>query len=386
MKIGIDVRPIQVHKQRWRGVGSYARNLLAAIKEIDHENEYYLYADRRLPLDEQFDAPNFHIESSTLKSGWLTKNPYVQRQMATPIDLKRRHYDLFHFLFSQDAPFFCPSPYIVTVHDLISLIFPADYRHNPLRSYYDRAWLRAARFARKIVAVSETTKQDLVKIAGIDPDMITVIYEGVAPEFFSPPPSERAEELAELSGLPDKFIFYLGGLDKRKNLVTLFTAMAALDPELRAMYPLVIAGEPDQWFDRTRAEIDEAGVADSVLFTGFLSLEELIVAYRRASVFVMPSLYEGFGLPVLEAMACRTPVVCANAGSLPEIAGESALMFDPLSSEQLSAAITRVLSDSTFASQISEAGVSRAKQFLWSKTAEQTISAYRDCIKASLPT
>lgn len=376
MKIGIDIRPTQVDKQRFRGIGSYARNLLRALSEADKENEYYLYCDRYLPLDFEIDADNFHIEGTTVSNRLIGRNYYIQRQLATPIDMRRRGYDIFHFLFSQDAPLYSQGEYIVTVHDLISLIFSEDYKHNVFRPYYDSIWLRSAKKATRVIAVSETTKRDLIEKAGFDADSISVVYEGVAPEFFSPPVSAKADELAELAGLPPEYLFYLGGLDKRKNLCTLFKALALLPAETRKAYPLVIAGEPDVWFNRTRREIDEAGISDSVIFTGFLSIDELVVAYRKARAFILPSLYEGFGLPILEAMASHTPVICAAAGSLPEIAGRAALFFDPKKPEELAEALERMITDNELAEKMGAEGHEHAKRFTWSKTAEQTIEIY----------
>lgn len=379
MRIGIDIRPTQVEKQRFRGVGSYARNLVTALADIDQDNEYILYGDRNLPVDFDIDATNFHVETGSANNLLFSRNPYVQRQLATPFDIRRKHLDVFHFLFSQDAPLFLPNPCIVTVHDLISLIFKEDYKHNRLRPYFDALWIRAAKKATRVIAVSNTTKRDLIERAGFDESKIDVIYEGVSSEFFSPPDSNRAEKLAKLSKLPGEYLFYLGGLDKRKNLKALFEALALLPQDMRKSFPLVIAGEPDMWFDRTRGEIDVAGISDSVVFTGFLNMEELVVAYRRASAFILPSLYEGFGLPVLEAMASHTPVICANAGSLPEVAGDAAFYFDPGNIQEIAGLIEDLLGDEGRLNQYTDLGYQRAKSFSWEETARQTLAIYQEC-------
>jgi glycosyltransferase involved in cell wall biosynthesis len=271
-------------------------------------------------------------------------------------------------------------PGVVTVHDLAFVRTPE--KLPPLKRFY-LTQLCAASVARaqRVIAVSRQTAADVIDCLHVDPAKVRVVHNGVAAHFTPGDPAAAARFRAE-HNLAERFVLYLGTLEPRKNLERLVRAFARwrqADPDA-ADVKLVLAGGKGWYFDTIFQTVAALGLAGDVVFPGYVPAAELPDWYRAATVFVYPSLFEGFGLPVLEAMACGTPVVCSSRSSLPEVAGSAALMVDPDDSTQTAAAIVRVLEDAQLAAKLHEKGMRQAAQFTWTRTAATTLKAYEQIL------
>jgi glycosyltransferase involved in cell wall biosynthesis len=236
---------------------------------------------------------------------------------------------------------------------------------------------RAVESADGIIAVSENTRRDLAELLGVPTERVDVIYHA-ADERFRPLDDQAAKEFCQEHDLPESFILWVGILEPRKNLEVLLRALTILrDKEKELHHKLVVAGAKGWLYENTIKLVDELRLADDVIFFGTASVADLLLLYNGARLFVFPSLYEGFGLPPLEAMACGTPVVCSRTSSLPEVLGEAALYFDPLDAEALAEAIQRLAEDEGLRQELRQRGLEQAAKFSWQKTAEQTLAVYR---------
>jgi len=261
---------------------------------------------------------------------------------------------------------------VFTLHDLIFQFDPGS--HKPLNIAYLRAMMpRFLRAADAVITVSECSRSDAVRIYRVPPDKIRVIHEGVDPRF---QPIENRETLAAVRQkyhLPDRFILHVGTIEPRKNLPLLFEALAALS---RDSGPLVVAGKVGWLTEPIFERVKEAGVEDRITFTGYVPDDDLPALIGAASVLAMPSKYEGFGLPVVEAMACGTPVVASSASSLPEVGGDAALYAPPDDARAWVEALRRVLADEALRASMREKGLRQAAKFRWDIAARQTAEVY----------
>jgi len=263
-------------------------------------------------------------------------------------------------------------PTVLTVHDLIFHRFP-EY-HKRLNYWYLRlAMPLYVRRAGAVIAVSEATRQDLVRLYGTPPAKIHVIHEAAAPTF-RPVGPEAVAHVRSCYSLPARFLLTVGTIEPRKNLPRLFQALAALRQE--ETIPLVVAGSKGWLCEGTFQTLEESGVKDQVIWLGYVPDEDLPSLYSAAEAFVLPSLYEGFGLPLLEAMSCGAPVLCSRSSSLPEVGGEAARYFDPEAPEQMAAAILGVWRDETLREEMRAAGFQQAAGFAWERAAKETLSLY----------
>jgi glycosyltransferase involved in cell wall biosynthesis len=273
-------------------------------------------------------------------------------------------------------------PMIVTIHDVIPYVFPS-YRSSFSMRAYLRLVSRAARGANAIITDSECSRRDIQRHLGIERDRITVIPLAVSEQFR---PDHNAEEDAELRsrlGLPGPVIFNVGGLDVRKNVATLIRAFAAAMPDLDPDTRLVVAGHAHtgnrQLYPPLEPLIRELGVTDHVVLPGRITEAEKLRLYNLADLYVFTSLYEGFGLSPLEAMACGTPVICSNRSSLPEVVGEGGILVDPIP-EKIAGAISAVMSDHYSRRRLSQKALEQAARFSWKRTAEMTLDVYRQVL------
>jgi glycosyltransferase involved in cell wall biosynthesis len=265
------------------------------------------------------------------------------------------------------------------VHDLTFMRYP---EHAPpgLVSYLNEAVPRSVRRARLILADSESTRRDLIEMLQTPPDKVRVVYAGVGSEFRPVTDVVALAAVKTRYQLAQPFILTVGTLQPRKNhlrLVQAFSRVAAAHRDVR----LVIAGGKGWSYDETAAEIARLNLGDRVIFPGFVSEEDLAAVYSLARALAFPSLYEGFGLPVLEAMACGTPVVCANASSLPEVAGDAAVLVDPLDVDGLAEALERVLDDDVLRQELIRRGHERAARFTWAAAANALLAAYCEAVR-----
>jgi glycosyltransferase involved in cell wall biosynthesis len=266
------------------------------------------------------------------------------------------------------------APTVLTVHDLIFRRYPA--HHRRLNRWYLNATMPLfCRRAGHIIAVSEQSKRDVIEAYGISPDKITVIYEAADPRF-CPQPAEAVAAVRAHYGLPDRYLLFVGTIEPRKNLGRILAAFERLHAD-GLTDALVIVGKRGWLYDDFFARLEGSPAKQAVIFPGFIPDAELPSVYAGAQALAFPSEFEGFGLPVLEAMACGAPVVCANTSSLPEVAGDAAVLVDPLDADALADALRRVLSDPALAADLCARGPAQAARFSWDRAAEETLAVYR---------
>jgi glycosyltransferase involved in cell wall biosynthesis len=376
MHVVIDAQLINTAQSyRGAGVSNYSRHLLATLGHLAGSG-----TDRTLTAflsDPTFQAAGVRLQRTPalfqdplLRIGW--------EQTVLPIELHRQRADLVHGLVNV-LPIATCVPGVVTVHDLSFLRVP-EKLPVAKRTYLARLCQASVHRARQVIAVSRQTADDVMHYFGVTAAKISVIHNGVA-EWFQPCDPATAAAFRQRHGLPDRFALYVGTLEPRKNLTQLLRAFASwrqiAHPEDRSLR-LVLAGAKGWYFDEIFQLVDALGLAGQVAFPGFLPAEELPDWYRAAEFFVYPSLLEGFGLPVLEAMACGTPVLCSRANSLLEVAGDSALTFPIGQDEALVAGIQALATQPALRAELRRRGLSRAQSFSWQRAAAATLDVYEN--------
>jgi glycosyltransferase involved in cell wall biosynthesis len=270
-----------------------------------------------------------------------------------------------------------PCRSVVTIHDCIHLMFP-QYLPNRLALTYARASIAmAARRATRVLTVSESSKRDIVRLVDVDPAKIDVIYNSYDERFGVEPGDEDIERVRERFQLHDPFVLYAGNVKPHKNLERLIDAFQVVRKRGLDNVKLVLIGDDISKYAALRRAVHRHQLHQHVRFLGFVPEETLAVMYRLASVFVFPSLYEGFGLPPLEAMASGTPVVTSNLSSLPEVAGDAAMLVDPYDPEAIADGIYRVLTDDTLRHSMRAKGIERARQFSWEQSVRRVHDIYQ---------
>ncbi len=361
MRIGFDVTSLAVTRS---GVGTYTANLLDHLR---HAPDDVLVPLAHRPVLLGPTAERVGRGRRLNKTFWM--------QAVLPRELDRLGIEIAHFT-NGVAPLVAPCPIVLTVHDMTLWLYP---RYHPLRRLLTvRPILPlAVRRASAIVAVSQSAKRDLVRILGVPPERVHVVHSAAAPCFRPLPLGAGLDTVRQAYGLPDRFVLFVGSLEPRKNLVRLLEAFARLDPDLRASVGLVLAG-PRGWKDTPIFEaVQRLGIAGSVRFLGYVPSDRLVELYNLAEVLAFPSLYEGFGLPVVEAMACGTAVLTTRRGGLAEAAGEAAEFVEPLRVESIQAGLERVLRDSTRRDELRALGLAQASRFSWAATATSTRHLYQ---------
>jgi len=360
MLIGIDAS--RAARGKRTGTEKYSFQLIRHLVALDQKNRYRLY----------FDRPPFYelrIANCELR---VMPFPRLWTHVRLSWEMMRRPPDVL-FVPAHVLPIVHPPRSVVTIHDLGYLHFPRAHRLLD-RLYLDLSTRFNARAAAHIIADSQATKRDLVERYGVEPSKISVIYPGYDEEAFQPVREREAIEAVKTRyGIAGDYILFVGTIQPRKNLVRLMEAFSLLKRQA-ADLQLVIAGKKGWLYEAVFRRVEELGLEGQVVFTGYVAEEDLPALFSGARLFVFPSLYEGFGLPVLEAMACGTPVVCSNASSLPEVAGDAALLFDPLDVEGMAAAMERILGDERLRTELVERGLKRARGFSWEKCAQETLA------------
>jgi glycosyltransferase involved in cell wall biosynthesis len=364
MRIAIDARKLHDY-----GIGTYVRNLLRQIARQDHENEYVLICSPQDCASVEALAENFRAIPDRSR-------PYsIREQITVPLDLRRERAELFH------APHYVLPPLVpcrsvVTIHDCIHLRFP-QYLPNRVAYVYARTFLWAATHqADRILTVSEASKRDILQYFNVPPERIEVIYNGIDERFWTPPADEAVERVRQRYQLNDPFILYTGNIKPHKNLVRLIEAFQQLRRSGFDQLKLLILGDEISRYATLRRAVHRHKLHKHVRFHGFVPDDTLAIFYRLAAAFVFPSLYEGFGLPPLEAMASGTPVVTSNVSSLPEVVGDAALLIDPTDVDAIAGAIRMVLTDAALRDDLRERGWRRAREFSWERSVARIRAIY----------
>ena len=359
---------------RQAGVSRYIEHLLRELPVTAPGDDIVVFGNRAV---EQTAASTMPPALSWRLSRLPTERRAVRiawEQALAPLVAVRDAVDVVHAPVNI-APLLAPRPVVVTVHALAFLRDPEQY--PAAQQQYLRLFTAlSVRRARRIIAVSEHTRQDILRYYGVQPERVVTVPNGVDHERFRPvsdPQATRAFRAAH--GLPEDFILFVGTLQPRKNLVGLLRAYAQLDPATRP--PLIVGGGEGWLYEPIFTEAQALGVADDVRFAGYIDPVELPLWYSAATMFVYPSLYEGFGLPVLEAMACGSPVITSSTSALAEVAGDAALLVDPEDVGSLSAALRRLGEDAELRATLRRRGLERAAAFSWERTARATVQVYR---------
>ncbi len=364
----LDARTATPH---FPGIGRYIGNLARALVP-------YLEADEHLTVLED-PQHRVMLPSRQVVSGLrVPVSPFsLQQQWIFPRLLRRIGADLYHSGYYQ-MPYRLPVPALLTMHDLIPILMP-DYSSPPARQLFRLLVRLALRAVQHVLTGSHATQRDLIAHFAIPAERITVVPHAADP-LFRPQPSAAVNRLRRKYDLPERFALYVGSNKPHKNLTRLVEAW----PAVRAASPhttLVVAGvwDPRHGEPRQRAQALGLGPAH-IRWLGAMPGDDLPPLYSAATLFVFPSLYEGFGLPVIEAMACGIPVACSDVSSLPEVAGTAALLFDPTDTAAIAAALIRLFEDVTLRAEYARFGIEQAGRFSWGKAARETLALYRSTL------
>jgi glycosyltransferase involved in cell wall biosynthesis len=364
VRIGIDARKLHDF-----GIGTYIRNLLRELARIDTTTEYVLFCH---PDDTGIAATlgeNFRAVAE--RAG-----PYsVTEQISIPLAVRREKLNLFHAP-HYVLPFLTPGRKVVTIHDCIHLMFP-QYLPNRLSYTYARASLwTAAHKSDRIFTVSEQSKRDILKFFKVPPEKIIVTPNAIDDKFSVAPSEELVMQTRDRYQLSPSYILYVGNIKPHKNLVRLIEAFHHVRRQGRAELELLIIGDEISKLQSLRRAVHKHQLHRHVRFLGYVPDKTLAVLYRLASVFVFPSLYEGFGLPPLEAMASGTPVVTSNVSSLPEVVGDAAVLVDPYSPEAIAEGILLVLRSNHVREELQARGIIRSQEYSWARSVQRVREIY----------
>ena len=364
MRIAIDAR-----KLRDYGIGTYVRNLLRHLSRIDDTTDYVVLCGEQDCASVKDIGPNFRavVDASGAYS--------VREQLSIPLDLRREGVDLFH------APHYVlppltPCKSVVTIHDCIHLRFP-QYLPNRLGYAYARGslWVATHR-ANRVLTVSEASKRDILRYFKVPPAKIDVIYNAIDERYGRMPEADEIARVRERYQLNDPFVLYAGNIKPHKNLERLIEAFHMLRRGGMEQVKLLIIGDEISKYATLRRAVHKYKLHKHVRFFGFVPDATLAILYRLARVFVFPSLYEGFGLPPLEAMASGTPVITSNVSSLPEVVGDAAMLIDPYQPDAIAGAMRRVMLDDRLRDDMRERGLMRAREFSWGRSVTRIKEIY----------
>ncbi|MBI3764639.1 MAG: glycosyltransferase family 4 protein [Chloroflexi bacterium] len=351
------------------GIGNYIRHLAAELPALDPANDYFILHSRKA-------RESLPMPPNAARVNCWTPSHHRYERAALAVELWPLGLDLLH------SPDFVPPldgrwRSLITVHDLTFLRYP-QFLTPDSRRYYNEQIKAAVRRADAISADSFATRDDIVNLLGVPAEKIAVVH--LAPDAaFAPVTAEAVATSLARHNLPRDYILFVGTLEPRKNVDGLLRAYATL-PDAP---PLALAGRPGWLFDETQTLISNLHLTDRVCLLQDFPSSDLPALYSGASVFILPSHYEGFGLPVLEAMACGTPTIIADRASLPEIAGDAALRIDPDDPASIANAIHTALTDSALRQSLVALGFEQVKRFSWRKTAEETMAVYRATLERS---
>jgi alpha-1,3-rhamnosyl/mannosyltransferase len=376
LTIGIDGRFLQ---DKFHGIGRYLYGLLTGLCSLHGDHRVILFVDpdlpnRRFPLERLAGTGKLELRSIALPL-------YSPRELyGWPRALCSAQVDVFHAPYIW-SPLVLPCPLVTTFHDMIFDRYP---EYMPGR----RFWLPYKLMSRlallksqRVIAVSDATRSDIIAFTGTRPDKIVTVLSGVEESFKPVAGGAGRESVRARYGLPESFILALGARRPHKNIGRLVAAFGRIAGEVR--HTLVLVGDIDARFDDEAARRIAGLKAEGRLFEiGFVAEQDLPALYSLADLFVQPSIIEGFGLPVVEAMACGCPVACSNTSSLPEVAGDAALFFDPLSEDDIARALRGALASAPARADMVQRGLRRARRLTWQSAAAQTLDVYRDAAGA----
>lgn len=356
MYVGMDIQSTVGVKT---GIGYYVLNLIEQLKKIDKVRLSYYKNDSLQNLNT---LKRIYWENISLPNLFSKDNPSI-----------------VHIPGFAGPRFRTRIKRVTTVHDLIGILYPENL--SPISRFYWQKWLPdSIQTSDMIIAISDNTKRDIMRLLGVADEKIQVVLSA-AGENFKPITNEKQlDEVRKKYNLPQEFILNVGTIEPRKNILGLLEAFSAYLKESKSSESLVLVGKKDWGYQDVLKRVDELGITPQVIFTDYVSDEDLPVLYTLCKVFIYPSFYEGFGLPVLEALACGKPVICSKTSSLPEIAGGAAILIDPENVRELKDAIYKMANDVSIREEFSEKALIQAGKFSWKKTASQTLEVYKQML------
>lgn len=373
MRIALDGIPLA---NLLTGIGHYTLELARSLALLSRADEFELISP--FPFHEELSKEtlpaNLRLRES--RAGLLGKRWWT---VGLPLEMRRKGYALFHGT-NYDIPLWSGSPAVVTIHDLSVLLLPQMHERRIVKRARRRLPIMARR-ATAVITATEAGRREVCEHLKVRPERVFVTP--YAPrKRFRPVPRAEAEEVTRRLGLEDGFLLFVGTIEPRKNLVTLMRALEEISRSTDLRPQLVVTGREGWLTDELFSYIKRSGLRERLHFTGYLSEEELAALYTACAVFIYPSLYEGFGLPPLEAMACGAPVVTSRIPSIAEVVDSAARLVEPTDSTALARSIIHLLQDKGERERLSIAGRERASQFSWEKTAEQTWNVYQQAFQS----
>ena len=371
MRIAIDAHSVG---NQLAGNETYAVNLIEALAEIDQSNQYTLYVTRQSAIDRFANRwPNFNVKRM------VPHTPLVRIPVTLSAELRRNPVDVLHVQYT--APPLAPCSVVATIHDLSFEHLPETFNRRS-RAQLRLTVRRTARKAAQILTLSEFSRRDIVDTYRIAPDRVSVT-PAAAPSHFKPIEDEtELRKIREIYGIERDYILSVSSIQPRKNLIRLieaYSCLRGLRPEGK-LPQLILVGKRGWLDNETFRAAQRHSANNDIAFTGYVAEQDLPALYSGATCFVYPSFFEGFGLPVLEAMQCGAPVIAGNRTSIPEVVGKAGLLFDPFDTNSLVQALTRVLDDSEYRAALRIQGLERAREFDWKQTARMTLQAYQKAV------
>lgn len=367
MHIAIDAHSIGA------GLGgneTYAANLIEALAELDTSNRYTLYVTKQEAIDRYARRwPHVALRLT------LPHTPLVRIPLTLTAELRRRPVDLLHVQYT--APPFAPCPVVTTIHDL-------SFEHLP-ETFKRRSWMQmrltvrlTARASAHVITDSDYSREDILRTYGLPPERVTTTPLAASSRYKPVEDAAEIQRVREQYGIKGNYILAVGSIQPRKNIPRLIKAYALLLQErsLDPMPKLVVAGKHAWLYEETLRTAESSSVRDSIIFTGYVPETDLPALYTDADCFVYPSYFEGFGIPLLEAMRCGTPTITSDRTCFPEVVGDAGLMIDPFDERAIASAIVRLLSDTRLRSELRAKGLKRALLFDWRETARLTLAVY----------
>ena len=371
MRYAIDAHAIG---RRLTGNEVYARSLVEAFAAVDKRSEFYTYIS--LKEAEACIPQRFHVR-------YVSGNPLARLGYGLAAQVRRDRPDVLHVQYT--APLFCPVPVVVSIHD-VSFLERPEYFTAVRRKQLELTVARTARTASRIITGSEFSRDSILRAYKVDPEKVVVVSDAASPFFRAVSREAAIRKVRDAHGINGPFVLSVGDLQPRKNHIGLIRAFADLiRSSAQLPHRLVLAGQ-DTWFGpKVREAARNSGVEDRISFLGFVSDDQLLQLYNACDCFAFPSYYEGFGIPILEAMACGRAVVCSNTSSIPEVADGAGLLFDPYRTEEITRAMRDVLVDPALRQRMERLGTQRAALFTWRETARLTLDIYGEVAERAAP-
>lgn len=372
MRIAIDATATSSQRAGQEG---YTFNLIKGLVSVGNENNYFIFAKKEILDELNINKPNFRLIPCNIHSRPIR---LLWELFVLPFHIKRYRIGILH-----SPHYIIPLlnfgwKSVVTIHDMTFFLYPGV--HTFSKKLFFR-WMisYSIKKADMVICVSESTKRDMMKLLNAPNGKLITVPEAADDIYMPVNNLKSTEEIKQKYRITGKFILYVGVLEPRKNISALIKAFSQL-LDKGFNYQLVIAGKKGWDYNQIFEMVKNLKLEDKIIFTGYVPSEDLLFLYNAAKLFVYPSLYEGFGIPVLEAMCCGTPVITSNISSMPEVAGEGAILINPHSIEELRDAMIQCLSNKELSDELRKKGLERAKKFSWEKTARQTIRVFRNVV------